>query len=55
MAGHIQQESGATVYAHPADAGLLTQAQMSWTGYKEIARERFEEWEEELHELGVDV
>lgn len=44
MAGIIQQASGATVYAHHADAGLLTQSETSWTEYESIARDRFEEW-----------
>lgn len=44
MAGTIQQASDATVYAHPADAGLLSQEETSWAEYESIARTRFEEW-----------
>lgn len=44
MAGTIQQASDATVYAHPADAGLLSQEETSWAEYESIARKRFDEW-----------
>ncbi|WP_207586258.1 MBL fold metallo-hydrolase [Halomontanus rarus] len=44
LAGEIQAESDATVYAHPADAPLIAGDTDAWEGLEATQRRLFEEW-----------
>lgn len=44
LAGEIQAESGATVYAHPADAPLIEQSADAWSALKSRQAARYDEW-----------
>jgi len=44
LAGQIQQESGATVYAHPADAPLIAGDPDAWEGMTQLQESYFEQW-----------
>jgi glyoxylase-like metal-dependent hydrolase (beta-lactamase superfamily II) len=45
LAGHIQAESGATVYAHEADAPLIAGDDESLLEERTLQQEKFEEWQ----------
>ncbi|WP_410765157.1 MBL fold metallo-hydrolase [Haloferax sp. DFSO60] len=54
LAGELQAESGATVYAHTADAGLIAGDEDAHFAETEMRAQRFEEWgipQESLDEL----
>ena len=44
LAGEIQQQNGATIYTHEADAPLVTQDSASLEDYEERQLDRFEYW-----------
>lgn len=44
LAGFVQAESGATVYAHGADAPIVERDEDAWAEMDEIRRRRFESW-----------
>lgn len=44
LAGEIQAESGATVYAHGADAPLIEGDEDAWAGMRDLQEEYFEAW-----------
>ncbi|MFC7204087.1 MBL fold metallo-hydrolase [Haloferax namakaokahaiae] len=54
LAGELQAESGATVYAHAADAGLIAGDEDAHFAETDMREQRFEEWgipQESLDEL----
>ncbi len=44
LAGEIQEESGATVYIHPADAPLVEGDEDAWAALHDLQEQYFEEW-----------
>ncbi|THE63941.1 MBL fold metallo-hydrolase [Salinadaptatus halalkaliphilus] len=44
LAGEIQAESGAEVYAHPADAALIEGDEDAWTSMEATQKEYFDQW-----------